>query len=162
MHAGEDHGRRRSVAQQFIEEEASHFTGMRRVAKALLGRKCVALQPLEQLLAVGSDDVRLRIMDVGIDEAWSNESAAAVDSHGIARQIVFYRRPCNGLLDLSLADQQCAVVEIDVGAFAGDRRIVDEMQDFSSKDGHVGACCSRAPPTRRSRCCCVGHCVFAP
>ena len=45
-------------------------------------RKRISLQPLEQLRAVGGDDVDLRIVDMGIDEARQDQLTAIVVDRG--------------------------------------------------------------------------------
>ena len=46
---------------------------MRNVRELLLGDERVFLEPVEQLLAVGADDLRLRVVDVAIDEAGQDQ-----------------------------------------------------------------------------------------
>jgi hypothetical protein len=82
----EHHRRRRAVAQQFVQEEFRDLAGVVRVAEGGFGRKRVPLQPLQQLRAVGPDDVGLRVVDVRVDEAGDDQLAAIVGDGDIGRQ----------------------------------------------------------------------------
>ena len=68
MHRREHQRRGSSVAQQLVEEHLRNLRGMGGVRETRLDRKGVALQPLQQLFAVGRDHIRLRIVDMAVDE----------------------------------------------------------------------------------------------
>ena len=69
MNRTEHQGAGGAVTQQFV---AKHLCGRRcdlRIAERLLGDECVALEPVEQLLALRTDDAGLNIVNVGVDKA---------------------------------------------------------------------------------------------
>ncbi len=78
MNGGIDGGRGGAVAQQRIQEQGSDPARMIRVRKSALGRKGVVVQPIQQLPPIGGDDVDLRVMHVGVDEARHDQLAAMV------------------------------------------------------------------------------------
>ena len=73
VHAAEDRRRRRAVAQQLVDELLRHHGRMVGVAEATLGGKGIALEPVEQPLAPGSNHLHLRIVQMGIDETGNDE-----------------------------------------------------------------------------------------
>ena len=62
------------LTQALVEEQRGHGARVRRVRELLLGDERVFFQPVEQLLAVGADDLRLRIVDVAVDEAGQDQA----------------------------------------------------------------------------------------
>src|SRR5262249_1540395 len=135
MHAGEDHRRGSAVAQQLIEKEPGNFAGVLWIAEALFGGEGVAFEPLEQLLPVGGDDVRLWIVDVGVEKAGSDECAAVIDDRRFRRKVVFDRRPGVDPFDATVANNQRPVFQVDVRTLSSASRIVDEVQDLPAKCG---------------------------
>ena len=71
----EDQGAGGPVAQQLVAEEGRGLVGVGAVGEGLFGGEGVAVQPVEQLRAPGGDDVGLRIVDVGVDEAGCDQLA---------------------------------------------------------------------------------------
>ena len=69
VHGAVNHRRGGANAQALIEKQLRNFTRMIDIGKLLLGRKGVAVQPIDQLLAIGTDDLRLRVVHVQVDEA---------------------------------------------------------------------------------------------
>ena len=78
VHGREDLRRRGAVRQQRIEETRRALLRHGGIGKALFGREGVGIQPVEQAGAVAGDHVQLRRMDVGVDEAGHQQSAAVV------------------------------------------------------------------------------------
>ena len=78
VHGREDDRRGRAVGEQRVEEVRRCRVGVRDVGVARLGRKGVRRQPVEQLGPVAGDDVDLRTVDVGVDEAWQDQAAGMV------------------------------------------------------------------------------------
>ena len=79
VHRREDHRGRRAVAQKLVEEERRDLARVRRIREAAFRRERVEVEPFEKLLAVRRDDVRLRVMDVRVDEARQDQPAPVVD-----------------------------------------------------------------------------------
>ncbi len=48
------------------------------VGKFLLGHKCIGVEPFQKIGSIGSHDLRLRIMDMRVDEARHNEVRAVI------------------------------------------------------------------------------------
>ena len=87
MNRAVDAARGDSVAKIFLQEQPRDGARMCLVGELELGRESVFVQPVEKLGAVTGDHRRLRIMDVGVDEARRNERVpAVVDNLGACRQ----------------------------------------------------------------------------
>ena len=158
MHGREDECRGGAIAQQFVEKKVRHLAGMLRVGEALLGRKRVALEPFQQLLAVGGDDVGLRIMHVGVDEAGQKQLAVVVDHLRIRRQPREQIARGAELEHSSVAQDQQAVLEVAMRSLAQLVGVADEVQNGSAERlDPIGADCLVAHGMR-SR----GHLVGAP
>ena len=56
------------------------------IGKLLLFDEGVVVQPVEELRAVGADDLGLRIMDVGVDEAGHDEAARMIVDRRVVRR----------------------------------------------------------------------------
>ncbi len=69
MHGAIDRGGGRAGAQTFLEEHARNRARMLRVGELLFGDEGVLVEPVDELLAVRADDLRLRIVHVAVDEA---------------------------------------------------------------------------------------------
>ena len=65
MHRAERRDGGRAIAQALVEENSGDRARMRDVGELLLGDERVLVQPVEQLLAVGADDLRLRVVRRG-------------------------------------------------------------------------------------------------
>src|SRR5690606_40560275 len=137
MHGGEGGGGGGAVTQQFVTEEVGDLGGVGRVGEAALGGEGVFLQPFEQLLAVAGDDVGLRVMDVGVDEAGQDQLAAVIGERRAGRQLrqQLGRRAAFG--DVAVAHDQHAVGEVFERARVV-RRIGEEMHDFAADGGEAG------------------------
>ena len=108
MHRREHHRAGAAVRQQRVEEQLGPGGGHRRIGVAHLGREGVGLQPVEQLGAVAGDDVELRAVHMGVDEAGHQQPAALV----LDRPDRGVRREGRGRLDTGDApglDQQPVV-----------------------------------------------------
>ena len=75
-----------AAAQQFIEEELGDVGGVFRVLEAALGRERVLLEPRQQPRRRRRDHVRLRIVDVRVDEARRDDLVAQVFDRRAGRQ----------------------------------------------------------------------------
>src|SRR6202043_1209288 len=91
VHGAEDHGGGRTVAGQLIEKELRDFRSVLRIAEAAFLDKRVVLQPVEQLAAACANDIRLRVVDVIVDESGQQEVVAMIVEHGSRRQLRKYR-----------------------------------------------------------------------
>ena len=67
------------MGQQGVEEQRRRGLRESRVGVPGLGRKGVALKPVQELGAPGGDHVELRAVDVGVDETRHQQLAAAVE-----------------------------------------------------------------------------------
>src|SRR5205814_1117672 len=74
MNGAVNHRAGDAVAEIFAQINLRDVSRMGRIRKRFLGGKGVLVKPVEQLLAERSDDLRLRIMHVRIDEARKNNS----------------------------------------------------------------------------------------
>ena len=84
------------------------------IGELLLLDEGIVVQPVEELRAVGADDLSLRIVDVRVDEAGHDKAAGmVVDRHA-------WRRACKHLarlsyrFDTSVRDENRTVLEIDL------------------------------------------------
>ncbi len=104
-----------AVAQQFLEKHLGDFAGVRGVAEGALGGEGVGIEPVQQLLAVGSDHAGLRIVDMGVDETGRDQRVRVLDHLGVGRQAGQQLGRGADLRDLAVLDDQQAVFEVFVG-----------------------------------------------
>ncbi len=71
-----DRGRRRPVRQARVEEQVGDAARVRVIGELALGGERVVVEPVDQPLAAGADDLGLRIMDVRVDEAGNDQRIA--------------------------------------------------------------------------------------
>ncbi|VVO89709.1 hypothetical protein PS732_05318 [Pseudomonas fluorescens] len=130
MNAAEHQRRGGAVAQQFLDENISHFIGVRLVAELTFAREGVSVEPVEQLFAVGADHAGLWQVDVGVDKARSDQGILIMVDFDVCRQ---RRQQVAGVADgadLAAIDHQQAVLEIFVGGFDADfGRVGNAVQD---------------------------------
>ena len=106
-----DHRGRRAVAQQLVHEEGGIGGGVGRVGEFLLLDEGVFFQPVQQLRPVGGDDLGLREMDVGVDEARQHQPAAMVVDRDAVRHLAAQRGPVPHRGDAAIdPDQQQPVL----------------------------------------------------
>ena len=152
VHRAVDRRRGGAVARQLVQEEAGHRGGVRRLGEAQLLGEGVALQPVHELRAVGSDDLGLGKMDMGVDEARQDEAAGKVvdrRAFGQARQ-QFGGLPHLG--DTPAAQQDEAVFDVAVSVFASSCRVVAEGQEAPAQGAcHGGHGGKSTKPGRRQR-----------
>jgi hypothetical protein len=72
-----------AVAQQFVEEYIGHFVRMRGIGKLRFRREGVVLQPGQEPGRWRADDVRLREVDVHVDEARRKDAPRPMRHIGI-------------------------------------------------------------------------------
>ena len=94
-----DHRRGAAMGQQGVEEQRRRGLRESRVGVPGLGRKGVALKPVQQLGAPGGDHVELRAVDMGVDETRHQQLAAAVELEPVvARRLGLHRSdPASGV-----------------------------------------------------------------
>ena len=78
MYGAIDCGRGRAGAQAFPEEHARHRASVFRVSELLFRNEGVLVEPVDELIAVRADDLRLRIVHVAVDEAGEDQRIRAV------------------------------------------------------------------------------------
>ncbi len=78
VHRGEHQRRRGAVRQQRLQKTLGAQLAQLGVGVARFGREGVALQPVEQRRTEGGDDIELRRVHMGIDEARHHQMAAPV------------------------------------------------------------------------------------
>ena len=99
VHGRKDHRRGAAMGQQGVEEQRRRGLRESRVGVPGLGRKGVALKPVQELGAPGGDHVELRAVDVGVDETRHQQLAAAVELEPVvARRLGLHRSdPASGV-----------------------------------------------------------------
>ncbi len=138
MHGAEDHRRRRSVAQQLVQEKLGDLLGVGTLREARFLGKGVLLEPVQEVAAGAGDDVGLRVMDVRIDEAGKDQRRAAVDDIRVARQRCEQRlRRAQASHPPILDDEQPVFEVLEAVRRGGDAGVVPEMQDRSAESAHV-------------------------
>ena len=115
VHGAEYERRCRTVREQLVDEHAGDFTRVVRIGEFCFGRKGVPVEPVEQLRAIGADDIELRKMHMAVDKSGNDELASVVDDWRIGRQLTQQFRRIAGVDDVPLVDDQQAVFEIFVG-----------------------------------------------
>ena len=108
---------------------------------------------VEQLLAVGTDDVELRKVHVAVDETGHDQLAPQILDSRMRRQGPEQAPGIAGLDDAATVEQQQAVVEVFPGVVAsGLAGIREAMQDTSAYRLH-GAYTASSMTTSSSSCC---------
>jgi hypothetical protein len=111
-----------------------------RIAEPRLDRIRIALQPVQQLLAIGGDDVELRKVHVAVDKPRDNQFARKLREQHVFREPLEQGRSLTSLGNAAILDDQQTVLEILVSRaerpFAGIRQAV---QDGSAKSLPHGA-----------------------
>ena len=90
-----------------------HVSGLANLLLVLvlaLGRKRISLEPLEELLAIGTDHLHLRIVDVGVDKARGDDFPAKVAHSDTVLELRAALLIRARVLDLAILDNQQAVV----------------------------------------------------
>ena len=147
-----DHGGGRAAADELVEKELGNPRAMTGIDEFLLFDKRIVVQPVEQLRAVGADDLGLRIMDVGVDEPGHDEAAGmVVDRRAVrgARENVprFADR-----LDPPVPGKNGPVVEIMASGQPRCRGIVREGEDAAADDPRVPRSRQNIPEPAAPRC----------
>lgn len=105
-----------------------------------LGGVGVALEPLEQLHAVGADDVELREVNVAVDEARHDQPARQVFYRGIA-ELIQQRRCGPRVEDAATVDDEDTVVEVLASGcavvLAGVAEAVEDRRAICLPHGHA-------------------------
>ena len=83
-----------------------------RIAKARLDRIGITVQPVEQLLAVGRDDIELRAMHVTVNETGDDELAGQLGQLHIFGQSGQKARSITSLGDVAILDNQHTVLKV--------------------------------------------------
>src|SRR5258706_11873909 len=91
VHCAEDQGGGGTVAGQLIEKELRDLGSVLRIAEAAFFDKRVILQPVEQGASARANDIRLRVVDVSVDESGQQEVVAMIPKEGSRRQLLKHR-----------------------------------------------------------------------
>ncbi len=107
------------------------------VAEPGFGGERVALQPLQELRAVRRNDVRLRVVDVGIDETGQDQLSAIVGDRGAGGNRGEQSRRRTDRRDATVADHEHAVGEMAMRGIPERRRITDEIDNLAAEGPDV-------------------------
>ncbi len=129
-----DHGGGRAAAREFVEKELGDPPAMARIGEFLLFDKRIVVQPVEQLRAIGADNLSLRIMDVGVYEPGRDEATGMVVDRCAVRSACENVPRFPDSLDPRVADKNSPVVEIVASGQPRCRRIVGESEDAAPDD----------------------------
>jgi len=116
-----------------------------RIGELLLRDERVVVEPVDQRLTVGADDLRLRVMDVGVDKA-RQDQRIGIGRHRRSRRQIFL---CGGEIaeigDLAVPDDDQRVLFVAGGLLtANPEGIVDKRQGRAAYGRDVSA--HRASP----------------
>ena len=132
VYGGEHLCRGRAVGQQLVEEKLRRRARIDGIGKALFGREGIALEPVEQITAAGTDDIGLRIVNVRIDEARQDESLAMLDDAQLPRVRQQFGSRSNRL-DMGARNDQRPLLPVLVCLrFVQCTRVGAKMQDASA------------------------------
>ena len=102
----------------------------------------ITLQPVEQLLAVGPNDVHLRKMHVAIDESRNDQVAAVVSDLDIVGESRHHLLRLSERSNMAVLDHEQPVRKVFHGSWiALLSRIAKAMQDRCAERLSVGHCC---------------------
>ena len=125
-----------AIAKKLVAEHARGGARKFLVGERFLSRIGVAIQPIQQLRTLGSDDSGLHEMDMRIDEARRDQAIAVVGNDGIRRQIRFQRVVAAGGDDLAVVNDDKPVgLMPERFRCAGEKRIVGAPDERSAQSG---------------------------
>ena len=128
-----------AVAQDLVQEEPGDARRVCGIGELLLLDEGVTVEPLEQLRAIGRDHPRLRIVDVGIDQAGQDQAVRVVID---CRPRRHFRQQVRGVAcpsDPPVLDHQQTVGLIPIARcrpYLG--RIIEEFQQRAAYGASVG------------------------
>ena len=144
---GSDRGR--ALPHHLVEEQPRDAAAMLRVEELGLLRKRVGVQPVEQLGAVGGDDLHLREMHMRVDEARQDEVRPVVDGRDIGAGLPRHIGIAADRGDLAVTDEHRAILLVAIGgAVAGAVGPAQERQRPAAEK-QIGHLTSALPRTRR-------------
>ncbi len=129
-----DHCGRRAAADEFVEKEFRDPRAMAGIGEFLLLDERVVMQPVQQLRAIGADDLGLRIVDVSVDEARHHEAARVIVDRRALRSPRENVARLADRLHAPVGDQNRPVLEINSRGSPRFRWIVPEGEDASADD----------------------------
>lgn len=133
MHAAEHQGGGGAVAQQFLDKDIRDFFGVCLVGELAFAREGIGVQPIQQLFAVGTDHAGLRQVDMGVDQAGSDQRILVMGDFDVGGQCGQQVAGMPQGTDLAVVDHQQAVFEILIGGFDPyDGRVGEAVQDGST------------------------------
>ena len=120
MHTAKHQRRSGAIAQQFLEENIGNFVSMCLVGELVFAREGVGVEPVEQLLAIGTNHPGLRKVDVRIDKARCDQGILVLGDVYVASQCCeqFAGRPDR--FDLPVFHHQQTVFEVFIGGLDPD------------------------------------------
>ena len=109
---GAEHQRRGgAVSQQLFDKEGGHLAGIFEIVVTPLGREGVAVEPLQQLLAIGPHHLALGIVNVGVDKARHYHLAAVIPHPHFGRNAIFPILPLTEPVDAAVANDQQTILD---------------------------------------------------
>ena len=103
------------------------------LGELLLLDESVLVQPLHQLRAIGGDHLRLRHVDMGVDEPRRDQMRAMISNCGAGRQRRQQLCRFAGSLDQAVFDDEQPVLDIAMRGLAGLVRISDEPEKSAAQ-----------------------------
>ena len=157
MHRAEHQRGRCAVAQEFVAKDARGCARKCLVGESLLSRIGVAIQPIQQLLALRADDSGLHEMDMRIDKARRDQMAAIIRDLCAGRQFAleFVVRTGGGDLAILDNDKPVALMPESFG-LSDQKRIVVAPYERSTQCGRRGAHCVACSKTSAAPIACAG------
>src|SRR6185369_4143987 len=107
------------------------FPRVIRIAEEALRGKRVFFQPIQELRAVGRNDVRLREMDVRVDEARQDQLAAIVGDRSAGGERAKRLRCWTDVGDMAVPYNQQPVGKVAMRGVTQRRGIADEVEDLA-------------------------------
>ncbi|ENT02637.1 hypothetical protein B989_00639 [Brucella sp. 56/94] len=103
------------MADQLVKKVFRDEFGVLFVGKFLLGHKCIGVEPFQKIGSIGSHDLRLRIMDMRVDEARHNEVRAVIGEFHIRARFTADLGIVAKAQDTAVFDQNRTVFDIAIG-----------------------------------------------
>ena len=127
-----------AVARQLVEEELGVARGVRGIGEFLLFDEGVFLQPFEELRAIGRDHLRLRVVDMGVDESGQNQRVGVMFDRSCRRQPRHQLGSGSGRLDAAVLDEHDTVFDVAIALrIAGAVRRAQKAQKPAANGAHV-------------------------
>ncbi len=115
MHRAIGNSRRCAVTDQFVQKALCDKFRVLLIGKFLLCHECIGVEPFEKIGGIGRNNLRLRIMDMRIDEAGQDEMWPMIGNLYVAACFSAYLGIISEARDAAIFDKHSTIFDIAIG-----------------------------------------------